>query len=225
MKIIDCKQGSTEWSQARLGVVTASEVDALVTPLWKPRTGDGVETFLYRKLCEKLLNWSPADISGGGTFAMIQGSIVEEIARPWYAFEYNVNVQTPGFCLSDDGRIGCSPDGLIGDDCGLELKAPQPPQHLKYLIGGVVPKEYLAQVHFSMFVTGRPRWVFCSYSRQFPPLVIEVKRDPKIDAVFETALGDFFDQFDAIYGKLKAIKDAENAAKTAAYYKAEGIPA
>lgn len=223
MKIIDCAQRSTEWSQARLGVVTASEVDALVTPLWKARSGEGVETYLYRKLSEKLLGWSPADLSGGGSWAMEQGNVVETIARPWYAFEYNCDVQTPGFILSDDGRIGCSPDGLVGKDCGLEIKAPQPPTHLKYLIANEVPKDYLAQVHFSMLVTGFPRWMFVSYSRQFPPLVIEVKRDEAIQAVLRAALAKFFDAFDVIHAKVKVWSDAENAAKTAAYYKAEGI--
>jgi hypothetical protein len=220
MKVIDCKQGSTEWSLARLGVVTASEVDSLVTPLWKTRTGEGVETYRYLKLAEKLVGYMPPDV---GTFAMAQGNVVETIARPWYAFEYNVNVETPGFCVSDDGRIGCSPDGLVGEDCGLEIKSPQPPQHLKYLVGEVVPPQYLAQVHFSMLVTNRPKWVFVSYSRHFPPLVVNVERDPKIDAALQSALAEFFEKFDAIYAKLKGASDAENAAKTAAYYAKEGI--
>ncbi len=223
MKIIDCKQHSTEWTQARLGVVTASEVDALVTPLWKVRAGEGVETYLYRKLSEKLLGWSPADLSGGGTWAMDQGNVVETIARPWYAFEYNCDIQTPGFIVSDDGKIGCSPDGLVGDDCGLEIKAPQPPTHLKYLIANEVPKDYLPQIHFSMLVTGRPRWMFVSYSRQFPPLVIEVKRDEKIIGALNDALESFFERFDAIHAQVKGWNDAENARKTAEYYRAEGI--
>lgn len=223
MKLIDCKQGSTEWQLARLGVVTASEVDALITPLWKVRTGEGVETYLYKKLAEKLMGWSPVDV--GGSWAMEQGNVVETLARPWYAFEYNVEVQTPGFITSDDGRIGCSPDGLIGDDCGLEIKSPQPPKHLQYLVAGVCPKEYLAQVHFSMYVTGRPRWKFVSYSRQFAPLVVEVGRDEAICAAFGAALASFNAQFDAIYAKLKGQQDAENAAKTAAYYKSEGVTA
>lgn len=218
MKIVDCKQGSTEWQMARLGVVTASEVDALVTPLWKIRTGEGVETYRYLKLCEKLIGYVPPDF---GSFAMVQGEIVEKIARPWFAFEYNCDIATPGFCVSDDGKIGCSPDGLIGNDCGLEIKSPQPPKHLKYLTDGVVPKDYLAQVHFSMLVTGRPRWMFVSYSRQFPPLVVEVKRDEAIQTALRAALATFFAEFDAVYAKLKGAQDAENAAKEKAYYAAE----
>ncbi len=218
MRIIDCKQGTPEWSAARLGVVTASEMDALISPLWKVRTGDGVETYRFQKLCEKLLGYSPDD---GSSFAMNQGELVEKIARPWYAFEHNVSIATPGFCVSDDGKIGCSPDGLIGDDCGLEIKCPQPPQHLKYLLAGEVPPCYRAQVHFSMLVTNRPRWMFVSYSRQFPPLVIEVKRDEEIQGYLREALDKFFHGFDATFAKVKAWSDAENAAKEAAYLASE----
>jgi hypothetical protein len=214
MKVIDCKQGSPEWSAARLGVVTASEIDALITPLWKVRTGEGVETYRFQKLCEKLLGYTPDD---GSTFAMNQGEILEKIARPWFAFEHNVSIETPGFCVSDDGRIGCSPDGLIGDDCGLEIKAPQPPQHLKYLMAGEVPTQYRPQVHFSMLVTGRPRWIFVSYSRQFPPLVVEVKRNEEIQGYLHEALDKFFQGFEPILAKVKGWKDAENAAKAAAH--------
>src|SRR5882757_11245793 len=124
MKTLTCKQGSSEWAAARLGVVTASEIDALVSPTWKIRTGQGVDTYLYRKLAEKVMGYAG---DGGGTFAMDQGNIIEKIAIPYYAFTYNVDVKTVGFCLSDDGRIGCSPDGLIGDFSGIEIKSPQPP--------------------------------------------------------------------------------------------------
>lgn len=220
MKIINCKQGSSEWFAARLGVVTASEIDALITPLWKTRTGEGVETYRYKKLCEKLLGYSP---DAAGSFAMNQGSIIETIARPWYAFTYDTEIATPGFCVSDDGRIGCSPDGLIGDDCGLEIKSPQPPQHLRYLTAGEVPKDYLAQVHFSMLVTGRPRWMFVSFSLQLPPLVIEVKRDEEIQKRLREALDSFFPAFDEIYAKMTAWRNKENAAKEAAYNQAQRL--
>ena len=81
MKIIECEQGSTAWYMARMGVVTASEFDSLVTPKWKIREGAGVDTYLYRKLAEKILNWSPEMLEG---FAVNQGNIIEKIALPWF---------------------------------------------------------------------------------------------------------------------------------------------
>ena len=54
-----------------------------------------------------------------------QGMIVEEEARPWYALEYDKLVKQVGFITTEDGRFGCSPDGLIeGEECGLEIKSP-----------------------------------------------------------------------------------------------------
>lgn len=220
MKIIDCRQHSTEWSQARLGVVTASEADALLTPLFKVSDGKGVETYLYKKLSEKVLGYA---LDSGGTFEMEQGNIVETIARPWFAFTYDVDVSTPGFCLTDDGRCGASPDGLLPDGTGLEIKSPQGPTHLKYYFRNELPPEHAVQVHFSMFVTGAKAWTFVSFHRSLPPLVIRVERDEKIQAQIALAVAAFNARFDALYAKLKGQRDAENAERTAAYYRSEGI--
>ena len=58
MKIIQCDQGTTEWFAARCGLVTASEVDALVTPKFAIRKGAGVDSYVCKKVAEKLLGWS-----------------------------------------------------------------------------------------------------------------------------------------------------------------------
>lgn len=199
---------------ARLGVVTASEVDQLVTPLWKPREGKGVETYLYRKLAEKLVGYIP---DFAGTQAMDLGSMAEKLALPWFNGMYDVNARQVGFCVSDDGRIGCSPDALIGDDSGLEIKFPTPPMHLKYLVRGEVPEEYLPQCHFAMLVTGRPTWNFMSFSTQFDPLILPVKRDEAIQQKLRVALDGFFAQFDPLYARFKGAVEADNATKAAEY--------
>jgi hypothetical protein len=200
MKLLDLKQGSAEWLSARLGVVTASEIDALVTPLFATRKGEGVESYLCRKVCEKTLGWQADD---AGSYAVEQGQIIETVCIPWYEFTYDVKVQRVGFCVGDDPRIGCSPDGFIGDDEGIEIKSPQPPNHLKYLLRGVVPPDYLAQVHFSMLVTGRKAWTFVSFSRQFEPLVIRIKRDEEIQTKLRNALDPFLVKYDELCSKFK----------------------
>lgn len=213
MKIHDVKQGTGEWKAVRLGIPTASEFDAIVTPEFKPRTGQTPETYLYQKLCERLLGFAP-DINA---FAMDQGAILETEAKPFYEFTYDIQIRTVGFCTSDDGRIGCSPDGLIGDDGGIEIKCPQPHTHLRYFMEGGVPKEYMAQVHGSMLVTGRPWWMFMSYSRQFPPVVLRVERDEKIQSLLRAALDSFLDKFDDKFAAISALRDAESAGKKAEY--------
>jgi hypothetical protein len=213
VKIHDVKQGSGEWKTLRLGIPTASEFDAIVTPEFKPRTGQTPETYLYQKLCERLLGFSP-DINA---FAIDQGAILETEAKPYFQMTFNTEVRTVGFCTSDDGLFGCSPDGLIGDDGGLEIKCPQPHTHLRYLVEGVLPKDYAPQVHGSMFVTGRRWWKFMSYSRQFDPLIIHVDRDELIQAKLRDALMPFRARFDALYNTIKAGRDAQIARENADY--------
>lgn len=183
MKIIDCKQGETGWMLARCGVITASEIDALVTPLWAVKTGEKVETYLHKKLAERLLGYMGET---GSTFAMDQGNIIEKIAVPFWEAVHGP-VTRVGFVTTDDGLCGCSPDALVGDNEGLEVKSPQNPNHLKYLLGGVLPPSYAPQIQFSLWVTGRRAWNFMSFSVHLPPLIVRVEPDPRAFAAFEAA--------------------------------------
>ena len=221
MKIHDVKQGSGEWIKLRLGLPTASEFDNLVTPEWKLRTGQGVDSYLYRKLAEKVMGVPLHDMS---SWAQGQGSLLENEALPWFIFDRGVDVQRVGFCTTDDGLAGCSPDGLIGEEGGIEIKCPQPEAHLRYLMDGKLPKDYAAQVHGSLYVTGRKWWWFLSYSRQFAPFLIRVERDEEIQMAIGKAIRIFNYNFQGKLEKITAMRDAENAAKNAAYEKsvAEG---
>lgn len=200
MKLHNVQQGTPEWLELRLGLPTASEFHNLITPLWKTKTGEGPNTYLCRKIVEKVCRHIDEDFGGG--FAMEQGFILEHEAIPWFEFAHDVAVERVGFCTTDDGRVGCSPDGLIGEDGGIEMKCPLPHTHLKYLLAGTLPADYAAQVHGSMYVTGRPWWMFVSYSRKFPALVIKVERDEKIQAAIHEALTGFLKSFDTQMAKL-----------------------
>lgn len=199
MKLHECDQGSETWKRLRCGIPTASEFDRLVTPLWKVKSGDGPRGYLLEKVAEKVMGYAP---DTGASFAMGQGVILENEAIPFYEGVFGVKIQKVGFCTTDDGRIGCSPDGLVGDDNGLEVKCPEPHTHLEYLLGDAVPKEYAAQVQGSMFVTGRPKWTFISYNRFFPPLIVHVNRDPVAQATIGAALAGFLTEFDAASAKI-----------------------
>jgi hypothetical protein len=193
-------QRSPEWFKARCGVVTASELDALVTPLWKVRTGEGPAKYLALKLAEKWRGEPLAAWAASG--AMEQGSTLEEESRRWVEFDLGVEIQTVGFITTDDGRLGCSPDGLIGDDCGAEIKCPLPQTHVAYLLAGGVPKDYAAQLQMAMYVTGFKRWMFVSYARRFPPLVLTVARDEDAMASIEAATTEFLERMDEGWARL-----------------------
>lgn len=178
----EVEQGSAEWFKVRAGIPTASELDSLISPLWKQRTGEGVATYMHRKLAER---WLGQPLASGGAWAMEQGSILEDEAIPYYEMMHGCEIERVGFITTADGRFGCSPDGLIGD-IGIEIKCPQPHTHVGYLTDGVLPKEYAAQVHGGMYATGAASWKFLSYCRSFPKLELTIKRDEEIiDAIHD----------------------------------------
>lgn len=77
---------------------------------------------------------------------------------------------------------GATPDGLVGDDGGVEVKCPYSPgEHVATLRTRQVPKQYKYQVDGSLLVTGRTWWDFVSYDPRIDgPLsliIIRVTRD------------------------------------------------
>ncbi len=227
MKIHDCEQGTLEWTKLHFGIPTASGLDNLLTPEFELRKGELPKTYVYKKVAEKLQGRPLIDLSAS-SFMLEQGMIVEEEARPWYALEYDKKIKQVGFITTDDERFGCSPDGLIADiegvsgaykslgggyvsfdgvgyDCGLEIKSPAAHTHCKYLCMGVLPKEYAAQVLGSMFATGFKKWIFVSYRRGFPALVLEIQRDEKAMAKIASAIDSFHADFDRAMQRIQNI--------------------
>lgn len=202
MIIHDVEQGSLEWLALRAGIPTASEFDALLTPEFKIRTGEGLKTYLAKKVAEA---WQGGPLESFDSFAMEQGAILESESRNWFELEYDTAIQKVGFITTQDKRAGCSPDGLLDADCGLELKCPAIHTHVRYLLNGTLPKEYAAQVHGSMFVTGFTKWKFVSYQRHCPKFVLTIERDETIQERIAAALERFHDAFDKAMERLTAI--------------------
>ncbi len=212
MKIHDCQQGTLEWTKLHFGIPTASGLDNLLTPELELRKGELPKTYVYKKVAEKLQGRPLIDLSAS-SFMLEQGMIIEEEARPWYALEYDKKIKQVGFITTDDGRFGCSPDGLMIDDMawegefngGLEIKSPAAHTHVKYLVNGVLPKEYVAQVYGSMFVTGFKRWMFVSYRRGFPALVLEIHQNEKAMSMIRAAINQFHADFDRAMERIENI--------------------
>ena len=193
----DCQPNSLQWLELRAGKVTASEAKHLVTPKWKIRTGEMVETLLATKLAERWLGPLP----GFTAWSTEQGQLLEETAIPAYEFEYGVKVERVGFITDDAGRIGCSPDGML-EGYGLEIKSLQPVHHIKCLINGEALEDYLAQVHFSMLVTGLPAWKLFLYHRRLPQMQFRIERDPDVQEVLQVAVERFLERLDAEWAYL-----------------------
>ena len=203
MKIVECIQCSPEWWLARRGVPTASDFDKILTPKTQ-KASASQEPFINQLIAERFATVWP-DESGFVSSAMANGIENEPIARAWYEFEHDCDVTEVGFCLSDCGRFGCSPDGLVGDEGGIELKCPSLETHVKYLREGVLPAEYRCQVHGEILVTGRAWFDFVSYAEGLPPFCIRVVPDE-----FTKQLGDelsrFCDRYATELAKIEAMR-------------------
>jgi len=194
-------QQSVEWLNLRAGLVTASNADALVTALGKVKTGEAAKTLMTQLLSE---NWQGGALASvQGVFDMEQGKYLEEKARPAFTLETGKPVEEVTFIESDDGFSGCSPDGLLTQEkAGLEIKCPRIENHIRYLLDGEVPSEYVIQVQFGLYVTGWPAWYFMSHRSNLPPLIVKVEPDEKIQHSIKEALQIFFENYDAAWNKL-----------------------
>ncbi len=205
MKIHNCEQMTLEWIRLHFGIPTAACLDQLLTPEFELRKGEMPKTLVYKKVAEVIQNRPMIDLDKS-SFMMEQGMILESEARPWFELEYEKKIRQVGFITTDDGRVGCSPDGLIeGEECGIEIKCPAAHTHVKYLVNGVLPKEYVAQVYGSMFVTGFKRWMFVSYRRGFPALVLEIPWTKTAEIAMANAVESFHSEFDRAMHRISNI--------------------
>ena len=172
MKIIDCIQGSPEWHAARLGVASASNFSKILAK------GQGKTRKAYMlRLAAEILSSEPQETYSNA--AMERGIEIEPQAREYYEGLNGVKVEQVGFCKLDD-NIGCSPDGLVGTDGGIEIKCPNTTTHITYILADKLPSEYVAQVQGSLWVTDRKWWDFISFDPRLkgrPSWSIRVERD------------------------------------------------
>lgn len=174
MRVLNIEQGSPKWYQARMGVPTASEFGSIITP----KRGDyATAADIYiNQLIDEIVR-PDAGVSFGGNRHTERGKELEPEARELYAFEQDVIPHQVGFILNDAGTLGCSPDSLIGNDGGLEIKCPDGPTHVRWLRAGGIPDEHKPQVHGSLIITGRAWWDFLSFCPGYPPVMTRVVPD------------------------------------------------
>lgn len=193
MILHNVQQRDPNWYTLRAGMPTASEFDRLFTSTFDLRKGDTVATYMYEKLAEKMLGHPLRSFHSG---EMDEGNILEDEAIPYFEFRHDLTLKRPGFVTTDDAMAGCSPDAMLNEDHGLEIKCPQIHTHVRWLLGGTLPKEHAAQVHGCMYVTGARKWTFMSYNRKLDPLIIEVARDPEIMGKIDAGLKTFRAEFE-----------------------------
>ena len=181
MIILTDEQGSPEWLASRLGRPSASNFGRLVTGSGKPSSS--AESYINEMIAERLTGRSKPFYTNEH---MERGNALEPEAREAYEFITDFEVVETGFILHDSEEFGCSPDGLVAEQGGLEIKCPSDSVHVSYLRAGKVPAKYYQQVQGCMWITGREWWDFMSYHPEMPHLLVRAHRNEKyIEAMAE----------------------------------------
>jgi hypothetical protein len=194
-QIIDCEQGTPEWFAARLGIPTASEFSTVMAK------GEGKTRKSYMlKLAGEILTGEAMESYTNAN--MERGKIMEDEARDLYAFLKNCDPQRVGFIRN--GNAGCSPDSLIGETGGLEIKCALPHIQIDRLMKDELPSEHKAQVQGSIWIAEREFWDFASYcSPKLPLFVKRVARDNGYIATLAGEVARFNDELQAVVERIR----------------------
>ena len=188
IRIINCEQGTPEWFAARAGIPTASEFSTVMA-----KGKGGGESVTRRKYMLTLLGerMTGECVESYGNAHMERGKVMEQEARDLYQFRTDAELNQVGFIRHDLFQAGASPDSLIGDEGGLEIKTKLPHLQLELLLSNELPSEHKAQVQGQMWVSGR-KWVdFVSYWPKLPLFVTRVERDDSYIAQLADAVATF----------------------------------
>jgi len=190
-------QGSAEWLQVRLGKLTASDFHILMG------NSQTKETILYKKAAERITGVA----SDGDKFTSIhteRGKELESEARQAYELGTGYNVNQVGFVELVNQLSGCSPDGLITEDGGVEIKCKDNHGHLKAVTKKWIDPEHFTQCQFNMYVTNRLWWDYVLYNPNFanPLHITRVFRDEAYMCKIETCIEECNTKITDILSKL-----------------------
>lgn len=231
-EIFDFAQGTPEWFEARRGLATASQfsvvlsegradgtmpntlIDALV------KEGCSAAQLAAAVKAAKSKNANPAatrakylrELAGeiltgelSETYSndhMARGSEQEAAARRLYSFQTDTEPQLVGFVRN--GGAGCSPDSLVGNNGGLEIKSALAHIQIDRLFKNALPPEHKAQVQGNLWLCEREWWDFMSYCPKLPPLIKRVYRDEVYIANLSTAVRKFNEELAELVERIRA---------------------
>ncbi len=206
MQIINCEQNSPEWFAARMGIPTASEFKTLLSGTKDAKDKKTCQTYM-QKLAGEILTGEPME-SYTNSF-MERGTAFEDEARKAYAFMTDTDPQRVGFVRR--GNAGCSPDSLIGDAGGLEIKVALPHVQIQRLEKGDLPSEHRAQVQGGIWIADRQWWDFVSYCPGLPLFRVRVARDDGYIANLVGAVDSFNTELAALVERIRNYEMREAA--------------
>lgn len=188
MEIFDeIEQGTDAWRQLRAGIPTASVFSCLLASGRSGGESKTRQTLLYKLAGERLTGEPSENYTNA---YMERGHAMEDEARQHYSFVRDCEPKRVGFIRN--GKCGCSPDALVGEDGMLEIKTASPHILIPILLKGEAPPEHKAQLQGNLMVAER-EWIdLIVYYSKMRPLIVRVERDEGYITELRNAV-DIFD--------------------------------
>jgi hypothetical protein len=173
----------------------------------KPKLSSQWQTYARHLIAERLLQ---RHVNTYTSPAMEKGAARENAAGDWYDFATGIETTKIGFITTDDGRIGCSPDRLVGEEGLIEIKCPEPAAQIGYILTGAVARTYRPQIQGQLWVSQR-QWVdVLAYSDEHPVIpheIVRVERDEEFIAFLDKEVTNFADQVDKGMAMIQAARE------------------
>ena len=171
MKIThDIEQGSTEWLDMRLGLITCSEISSIRAD------GAGAQSYINALAYERITGESSSVFEGNEWTK--RGQELEPVARQMYEQKTGTVVSMVSFV--ENKGFGYSPDGLIygsqpmWPEGGIEIKVKQPAEQIHILRTGEIPKKHMDQL-IGGLACAELDWIdFVSYCPNLPLFICRV---------------------------------------------------
>lgn len=159
MIIHNHNQWTPEWFECRKGKMTASNAQAI------GNVGKWLDTYITEIMAEYYSVWEKKQYSNED---IERWKELEKYARSMYELENDCIVKEVGFCEYDE-YVWCSPDWLVWEDGGVEVKSQGDIKHFKMIINGEreIDSCYVWQIQMCLLITGRKWWDFISYNPNY----------------------------------------------------------
>lgn len=188
----DVEQGSPEWFELRKGRMTASHAQAI------GNAGKGLDTYIVQLMAEF---YSSGEKVPFGNAHTDRGNELEPVARAVYEMETGSKVDEVGF-IEYGEHAGCSPDGLVGEDGGIEIKSIDDVGYFRHILNGQkeVDTKHEWQVQMNLLVTGRKWWDLVLYNPNYKKSMFVYRYEP--NEAMQDALKEGLDIGAAAIGRI-----------------------